>query len=250
MKSKNFLFVTGCARSGTSALAELIGNHPKIVMGMERYGAFYDAERLELGPEHFEEERFFDARPGDTFYEDFNAFHAWDPNIRTKFKDAIYVGDKRPNIHRHYDQIFRQFPGATIYFIYRDVFDVACSWEARKEAKQDWSPALDFKAAVTTWNESLSHTIDAINAGNHIIPVRYADYFETEGNLYKLLKPLGLSLASTVETHYELQQAVRHELSAVRYERQRVSDAQRKFVDEHADFKALAAMDRIVAQLP
>lgn len=39
---KNKLFIAGCARSGTSALAQLIGSHSKVVLGMERFGCFYN----------------------------------------------------------------------------------------------------------------------------------------------------------------------------------------------------------------
>ena len=34
---EQYLFVTGCPRSGTTALVELLASHYAIVIGMERY---------------------------------------------------------------------------------------------------------------------------------------------------------------------------------------------------------------------
>lgn len=242
MTDKNFLFITGCARSGTSALAELIGNHPHIVMGMERYGIYYDAEYLELSPAHFERERFFDARPGDTFYTDFDLFHEWDPSIREKFDAATFIGDKRPNIHGHYDAIFKRFPGATIYYIYRDIYEVASSWDARHAAGTDWRADFDYRASVDMWNQSVRSTLKAIESGARIIPVSYAEYFRKEGDLAALLRPLGLDVTPEIERYYAIQKRVREDLYS--NPQSRLSDEQKDYVADHADLGALKALMR------
>ncbi|WP_405196631.1 sulfotransferase [Zarconia navalis] len=36
-KSGKFLFVCGCPRSGTTAIAKLLNYHSKVILGMERY---------------------------------------------------------------------------------------------------------------------------------------------------------------------------------------------------------------------
>lgn len=236
MTEKKFLFITGCARSGTSALTELLGNHPAVVMGMERYGNFYDQANLALSPEHFEKDRFFDLRPEDTFYSDFDLFHAWDPGIRTKFDDAVYVGDKRPNIHRHYPALFGRFPGAVVYYIFRDVHAVAGSWEGRKAAGSDWPPDLDFAAAVSMWNESLQTTLAILEAGFPVNLVNYTSFFEERGNLEDLFTPLGLSVADQVRNYYDHQQAVAARLSEKRKVAGILLPEQRDYIDSHADF--------------
>jgi Sulfotransferase family len=241
MKSKNFLFITGCARSGTSALAELMGNHPKIVMGMERYGIFYDEPVLAIGPEHFERDRFFEMREGDTFYTDFDQFHEWDANIRTKFDEALFVGDKRPNIHNHYDQIFQRFPSATIYYIYRDIYQVAASWDARHAIGTDWRTDFDYKASVSIWNDSIRLTLRALEAGDRIIPINYAEYFRKEGDLTALLLPLGLEVTDEVARYYRKQKRVREDIYP---EPRQPTDEQHAYVSSHADFDALNALAR------
>lgn len=67
MSTRNFLFLGGLARSGTSSLWRVFAPSPEAVIGLERYVVL--ARRpAEFLPELFEEARFFDLRPGDTFY--------------------------------------------------------------------------------------------------------------------------------------------------------------------------------------
>lgn len=242
MTAKKFLFVSGCARSGTSALTELLGNHPAVVMGMERYGNFYDQADLSLSPEHFEKERFFGIRPEDTFYADFDAFHAWDPDIRAKFDDAVYVGDKRPNIHRHYPALYERFPGAIVYYIFREVHAVAGSWEVRKAAGTDWSPELDFAAAVNMWNESLQTTLKTLEAGFPVVLVNYKSFFAERGNLEDLFTPLDLPVTSQVMEYYNYQQNVAESLAEMRNTVDALLPEQRDYIDAHADFAAYERM--------
>ncbi|MEO0752369.1 MAG: hypothetical protein AAFY25_11255, partial [Pseudomonadota bacterium] len=59
-----YLFVGGCARSGTSGLAHLANTHPDVAIGVERFNSAWGNARLV--PELFEEKRFFDVRETDT----------------------------------------------------------------------------------------------------------------------------------------------------------------------------------------
>ncbi|HND14369.1 MAG TPA: hypothetical protein PLN78_05270, partial [Pseudomonadales bacterium] len=104
---KKFIFVAGCARSGTGALAQLLSASDDIVMGMERFGHLESKGSFSLTPNHFEKERFFDVRDGDTFYGNFDEFHRHDKRIREKFDSCIYIGDKRPDLYECYDEIFQ-----------------------------------------------------------------------------------------------------------------------------------------------
>ena len=62
-----FLFACGVGRSGTTALCEALNLHDKIVMGVERYKyRMIGKSFLEVGPELFEKEWFFNYQPEDT----------------------------------------------------------------------------------------------------------------------------------------------------------------------------------------
>ena len=63
--SRHYLFMCGTPRSGTSFMASIVGAHPDIVLGVERYGKRY-ADRS-LAPAHFERDRFFGAEEAKVF---------------------------------------------------------------------------------------------------------------------------------------------------------------------------------------
>lgn len=172
-----YLFIAGCARSGTSALAHMIGSNDKIVMGMERFGHLVSPDDFRLTPAHFEKNRFFDVQSGDTFYQDFERFHRFDKNIRDKFGFATYFGDKRPDLYESYDQLYEAFPSAKVLFIYRDVKEVASSYQDRVLKGEDWPAYKNYERAVSEWNRSLYLTREAINKGFDIKVVDYESVF-------------------------------------------------------------------------
>ena len=63
----DFLFATGCPRSGNTALTRLLNAHDEIVMGSERYKyLLYEGRFWELTPELYAPPRYFDFRETDT----------------------------------------------------------------------------------------------------------------------------------------------------------------------------------------
>lgn len=237
-----YLFIAGCARSGTSALAQLVGSHRKIVMGMERFGHLVAKSHFSLTPGHFERSRFLAIEADDTFYSDFDAFHSWDPHIREKFDGAVYIGDKRPGLCAVYDELFSAFPGATVIFIYRNVCDVAASWNKRAEDGENWPASLDFQKAVHAWNQSMSATAAALAEGMNILPVSYEEIFISGQSPGPLFTRLGLEFDETARAMYRNQLQNSARLIELR-EAFRLSDEQRSFVNEAASFRYLKTLD-------
>jgi hypothetical protein len=149
-----YAFICGCPRSGTTFLATLLNSHPAVAIGIERYGTRFFGEPLT--PALFTPERFYDLRPGDTFYDslDFARVYA---DKRSIFSEAEVVGDKIPLLFRHLDRIEAAFPGAKVVFCLRNVVDVAASYQARADNPDDatWSRSKGALAAVDDWNASL-----------------------------------------------------------------------------------------------
>lgn len=232
--SKKYLFIAGCARSGTSALAELVGSHPSIVMGMERFGHLYDPTNFKARRELFKKDRFLHMEANDSFYMDFDAFHSWAPDISEKYDLAEYVGDKRPDLYTSYDLIHREFDAPIFLFIHRNIYDVAASWAHRAKEATEWPSHLDFRASVEAWNQSMELTLQAVKRGQNVIMIRYEDIFDSVGNLDSLFVALGLPLSSQVAAKYASQTA---QIEQLRQRRERLpSDAHRQFIKKNARF--------------
>lgn len=187
-----YLFVVGCPRSGTTALGRFLAQRHDVVMGIERYAHRAFRKAFSLSPELYELERFKTFQPGDTFYNtlDFakEAHHALDD----RFPTARYVGDKIPMLFGALPELFEAFgPATRVVIIYRNIFDVAASYEVRRQNPDDsWN--LTAADAVQNWNASLR----AYRTSDHkdqIIPVIYEDIFADAGQLVGLLNRLGLT---------------------------------------------------------
>jgi hypothetical protein len=53
------LFVSGCARSGTTAFSDYLNQHPELLVCRERYKYIAD----EITPDHFTFDRILDYKP-------------------------------------------------------------------------------------------------------------------------------------------------------------------------------------------
>lgn len=153
--SKTTLIVTGVARSGTTALAELLNAHPSICMGIERYkfqylrAGNYDAELFSF-------ERFFDFRKEDTNIIPEQRPH-WKPvydAIATKWDNARIIGDKVPDLAPIIGDFFEANPDFKYIYILRNLKDVALSWQARASRPRDrWPAGRGFVAACESWEK-------------------------------------------------------------------------------------------------
>jgi len=229
---KSFLFIAGCPRSGTSALAHLVSGSEEIIMGMERFGHLVSAEDFKLTPEHFSKDRFFDVREEDTFYNDFDKFHSFDKNIYSKFDAAKIVGDKRPDLYLVYDQLFDKFKDAKLIFIYRNVEDVASSYQGRVAAGNNWPASKDFSKAVLDWNRSLYFTREAIKKGYSVGCVSYDDVFLSDSSLAPLFDYIDVEMTDSVNIKIAEIRTIAKRLSEKRVTL--LSDSEKEYVNSNA----------------
>jgi len=161
VQKKKYLFVTGCPRSGTSVLALLLGRHPKIAMGIERFHNYVIPE-FTLQAHLFDKNRFFDFQKNDSHINLENQ-----PNIKTnydlietRYDESTYFGDKIPYLYRYYNQLIKEFnqnKNLKIIFIFRNIIDVANSYEI-KNNKPNSIWRRDYKVAIRDWNNSMRLT--------------------------------------------------------------------------------------------
>ncbi len=237
MKKK--IFIAGCARSGTSALAQLIGCHSRVVMGMERYGHLVIKGKFTLCEEHFIGERFLNVEPGDTFYDEFSLFHSWDDSIVEKLTSGDYdfIGDKRPELYEVFDDIIERWPDSKCIYIYRNIYDVAASWNKRATETQDWPASRDFKAAVYAWNESLEAAHAHISKySENICCIKYEDIFLKPKSLISLYDFIGLSIDHRTLSKFKNLLANSERLLMER-KKFALSDEQKRFVDKNTSFR-------------
>jgi hypothetical protein len=199
-----YLFVTGCPRSGTTALAELVAAHPNVMIGIERYGLRF-ARREFLDRSLFERERFFDLRPGDTFYPDLDAFWPQYAQMRERFEGALYRGDKIPFLYRRMKRLLDTFGAEVrVLFIFRNIFDVAASYNARADDAEDatWKSGRT-PEAVRDWAEAVEVAAGyAHNPGIYL--VQYEALFQAARGLKELLDFMQLPAEPVAERYQRL----------------------------------------------
>lgn len=149
---KRLLFVTGVARSGTTALAELLNTHPAICIGIERYKfRFLREQRFEQA--YFERDRFFAFDPADTNLDPARR-PAWQPvydRIAGKWDGAEVVGDKVPDLLPLLPTLLSQMDCQCICIL-RNLKDVALSWQTRADKPRDaWPAGKGFALACESW---------------------------------------------------------------------------------------------------
>ena len=229
---KKNLFIAGCARSGTSALVQLLTGSSRIVLGMERYGHLVQANNFKLTPEHFTKERFLTLESGDTFYDNVLDFHKFDPNIVDKLDTCEWIGDKRHDLYEVYDQLFGAFPDAKVIFIYRNISEVASSFHGRIQEGKNWPASKNFESAVREWNRSLFLTKEAIKKGYDISVVEYNTLFCSSRDLSPLFNLLDIEVNAEVKERIT---SIRKRSEVLKQERkQLLSENEMQFIKDNA----------------
>ncbi|MBF0122425.1 MAG: sulfotransferase [Candidatus Omnitrophica bacterium] len=202
MSEIQYVFVCGCPRSGTTALLEVLLSDSTVVLGCERYGGYLG--RKVLTRDLYEPERFFDIRKGDSFYSDFSELPDWYKSIsRERYEEGVFRGDKIPKLYEHLDGLFVNFPKAKIVFMLRNIFDVASSYEARANNKEDktWPREIRTAAAIRDWHRSLE-TLNKYMDDDRVFPVIYEDFFLGKNGIGSLCHFLGITLSDAVRSAY------------------------------------------------
>jgi hypothetical protein len=192
-----YLFVCGCPRSGTSILQRTLAQHPAIVLGGERY-AHRVWQANGITPDLFTKSRFFDVRAGDTFYTTTDIFPAYYSAMHEKFDDAMWIGEKSPELYMQYGFIDANFDDE-VHFLYivRNIFDIAASYQQRATNPADvgWATNRDYSHAIHDWKVSMERTLAFLNDPNRrarLSILSYEDLFVKRGNLDSVLSLLGL----------------------------------------------------------
>jgi len=171
----------------------MFAQHPKVMMGIERYGHRAFPSDFSLSPELFEYERFIDFRTSDTFYDGPAFAPAAYSGMEQKFRNARWVGDKIPTLFRTLPKLFDSFPvEARVLFIFRNIFDVAASYKARKNNDSDnWSKGVP--DAIADWTDAI-RSFRTSHHQDKIIPIIYEDLFSDERQAVELFRQLGLEV--------------------------------------------------------
>lgn len=166
MEDKTTLIVSGVARSGTTALAELLNAHPAVCVGIERFKFRYLLENR-YDPGFFGRTRFFDFQQGDTNLRP-EARPAWKPvyeRIAEKWDEAAVIGDKVPDLTPVLGDMLDALPEARCLYILRNLKDVGLSWQARADRTRDtWPAGKGFAAACESWAAQQEQLQDLLRA--------------------------------------------------------------------------------------
>ena len=189
MTDKRFLFIAGIARSGTTALAELVGAHPNIIMGVERYFNLVKNERFrELKPELFLSQRLFQPVPDETHNYRWREDERYVRYLRAKYETAKVIGDKVPNYFVYANHLFATMQEARMLLITRDPLNVADSWKRRKMDSSDtvWDSGPEI--ASRQWSEGHKRMIEVAETyAERIGVVVYEDLFSGDRKTFERL---------------------------------------------------------------
>jgi hypothetical protein len=204
-------------------------------MGVERYGNRFFAKDF-LTPELFEKERFFDLQEGDTFYPDLVTFSDYYSTSVEGYDEAVYFGDKIPLLYKYFDRLQTNFPDCKTLFIFRNIFDVAASYKARKFDKNDnWKKGV--KEAISDWNEGFEC---AQAYKGRILYVDYEELFLNGSGVDKIYRFLELDV--TDETEAQVKKLLARS-AQLEQERSRALTAMEvKEICETADFESYRTM--------
>jgi hypothetical protein len=230
--NKKFLFVAGCARSGTSAIVQLLSGSKEILLGMERYGHLVRPQAFHLKKKHFTKERFYSLEEEDTFYSSLRDFHKFDPHFFEKYESSKWIGDKRPDLYEVYDDLFENFPDAKVLFIYREIEAVASSFHGRVAEGNNWPASKNFARAVVEWNRSLFLSREAIRKGHDIVVLEYDELFSGKMDARDIFNYLDVEITSEVEIRIEQIIDRSRQLQSAR--RMLLSDDELNYVEKNA----------------
>jgi hypothetical protein len=190
---KDYLFVSGCPRSGTTVLAYILNWAPQTFVGLERFAGLFETRRQDFTPALFEPARLDSFVAGDCDYASFQAkpeyaLSCTNGNAVAGIPEARHIGDKNPNFWIGFDAFLAPaWAGSAIriFHIVRNVADVAASYQTRfDDADDNWTH--DFRAGVADWTASVRKTADFLAGaaswppGLHLHVVDYDRLFGTD----------------------------------------------------------------------
>ena len=237
------LFVAGCQRSGTTAFAEYLNDHPEVLVCQERYKYIPQ----QVTPDHFDFERILDYGESET-----NMPHEWYEEllVRKNPTHLRWIGDKNPGYYKYFGRLLRQNPGAKFIVLYRPLEEVAESFEARAQDTDDpWPSHYDFDLSIKLWNLALNSTRKFIESGRgaNVLIVGYDDFFyRNEVCIPLISRFLGIEFDEPILADWQSRSA---QFERIRRPKNALSEAQISLIREHKDLAAEEwILDRIEQQ--
>ncbi len=239
--SVDFLFISGCARTGTTEIVNILNQLPSVAVGMERYKGIANQHRIrDYNPQLYCSNRFFDFREGETnLLPRSPVWREFYGKLEEKFRNRTvqYVGDKLPFMFRMYRQVEDEFPAPKWIMMLRDPVAVAASYDVRARTSDDaWPESHDCRMSVRHWNES----VEAIEAMTSELPGRvfvceYERFYSGDMSyLETLVRFLDLPMSGRLVNHYK--SATANWAERVRNRAQLTPD-QVEYVKEHGEIE-------------
>ena len=226
IQDSRVLLIGGCPRSGTTAAYHMLSVHPYACITNERYFTRFASSQDIRGDEFASADRFFDFRPDDSFPQALERA-AGRSELREKFDRAQVVGDKVPPLYYGFERLREVFPQARILMLFRDLRDVAASYQKRAENPEDvtWPADKGWRQAIGEWNDSLRLTLAAMDKGSRILPMPYERLFSEKAVCDAMLAFVGLETSQQTDRMFEKLSATYLAEIATRRERHLDSDA-------------------------
>ena len=245
---RDFLFVMGLGRSGTTALTRMLTEHHGIALGLERYKGLWWDRIEELTPSRFEHQRFFDFSDGLTNLtpETSEWLRRHYAALAEKFPQARYVGDKLNRVL--VPEVLANFPTARFIIIVREVKATAHSWDARAKNPDDtgWAANKDAVAAAGAWNRSLQKTLVAArNYPDRVSIVEYESVFAdpAASALRATLRRLDLDWDDGIAASFEA--AHLRYRQVVANKPRELPDEVRAYIEDTADLRRWRRVNRL-----
>lgn len=245
---RQYLFITGTARSGTTTFADFIRHDRQIIMGRERYawrlrtpGAFTRSL--------FERRRFcLEYRRDDSHQVKHQPYYG---EANEYFEDAAFVGDKLPALALDYRPLDGEFDGCKVIYMLREPYGVATSYQRRAErsreliakgepAERKWPVDRGWEVAVDEWNLSMRNTLERL-AHHPVFVLDYDRLYRDLGVLQALYDFLELPLDELLAAVWLEQGRERSEIEAKRDSDEPVA-AIGPGIRARADFQAYRAL--------
>ncbi len=238
MRNAEYLFVTGCARSGTSVMADLLRAHCHIAMGRERFAHRYLGDRC-FSPSLFDKERFCrQLHEQDSHHRTLGAYYE---DLYQRFDQCRYRGDKVPEIALDYSPLLASYRRPKVVYMLRNCFDVADSFKhraLRAEAEGDkggWPWDRASEAAVAEWSLSLRNSLKVLDSLDLLFVV-YERLFVDDSLLIQLFRFLDLPVTEAVANAHRSFMRVHQDLDDKR--RNTLTSLEKLYIMRNADFAA------------
>lgn len=202
-----WLFVGGCSRSGTTAMAHFLNDDERMVVGIERYKYV----RRPLQREHFAPQVFFNPIPQETngLFEAEGIY----PRLRERWArgGVRLLGDKHPHHVRRLQALDAAFPAPRHLIMVRDLVGVANSFHRRATNPRDaWPARNDYEVAVEHWKTAITQARAYHDAGaaDRLFLVDYEGLFSGDERQHAALyRFLGLDMPEAMAERIATMQA-------------------------------------------